>query len=790
MQFKKLLVFPTSRAIRSYVSRHSSNGFLPYLLTIQDFFKKTTHVNELKFIDEEHRLLLLKESTNIKNLSKLGISNQFNDFIKQSDYIFRFFNEISAEQVKIEDIKTADTYEFYEEHLEILSQISHNYKALLERYGYVDQINIQEHYKINAEYIQQFEQVEIYFEGYFTNFEYQILKECAEKTTVIIHFNANEFNKKAYDKFKDLGFELQEGFVYSLNISDQSIINKEVIQPVQQHITIEGFRSRINQIAFIKQEVSNLVHNGVLASDIVVVVPDESFVEIMQEFDSEAYFNYAMGKSTKSSDLYISMKALYDYLNEDEIKESEYIRYLNRFDKQTEEYLHNEFKKDLSHENFDMLLEWIKKDETNEELLEKFDEVIYKLKSLLFSYEEKLTLKEAYRFIIQRVQEITLDDVNSGPVTVMGLLETRGIAYKAVIIVDFNEDNVPKKSVKDKFLSSSIKKHAKLPTLKDREYLQKFYYTQLCKDAQYVKVSYVKNETAQISRFAKTLFSISVSDATSDEKYKDILFSQKKFRHFSGEITLDIDLSKQKWSATSLKSYLQCKRKYYLKYIANINEHHFSLKPQGFELGSIIHKILEEFYNQNKQLDGTIDDEVLSLEITKYQNSNPFLTMELEVWKAYLKAYIQKEKELFKEPKTVLYTEKRFNVNYCGINLIGSIDRVDVHTKNNHYQIIDYKTSSSLKVDSLKNYEKSVDFQLEFYYIALKEILKAQELNATPYYYDLKNRELIEEIALNEKLILLETVLNDLHTSKVNFEKCDDKSLCQYCPYAQICNRD
>lgn len=790
MQFKSLLVFPTSRAIRNYVSKHSSNGFLPHLLTIQDFFKKAIHVNNLKFIDEEHRLLLLKESTNIKNFSKLGISNQFNDFIKQSDYIFRFFNEISAEQVQIEDIKTADTYEFYEEHLEILNQILRNYKILLERYAYVDQVNIEEYYTINHEYIKQFSQIEIYFEGYFTNFEYQIIKECAQYTKLLIHLNANEFNKKAYDKFKDLGFELEEGYDYTLNLSDKQIQKQENVQKTEQHITIEGFRSRINQIAFVKHQIAQLVHQGISANDIVVVVPDESFVQIMQEFDDEAYFNYAMGKSIKSSDLYISMKALYDYLNENEIQQSEYIHYLNRFDTQTEEYLTNEFKKELSHENFDQLLEYIKKDETNEELLEKFDEVIYKLKKLLFSYEEKLTLKEAYRFIIQRVQEITLDDVNSGPVTVMGLLETRGITFKAVIIVDFNEESVPKKSVKDKFLSSSIKKHAKLPTLKDRENLQKFYYTQLCKEAHFVKVAYVKNETAQISRFAKTLFSVNVLDITSDEKYQEILFSQKRFRHFNRDITLDIDLSKQKWSATSLKSYLQCKRKYYLKYIANINEHHFSLKPQGFELGSIIHKILEEFYNQYTQLDATIDDEILSSEITKYQNQNPFLTLELEVWKSYLKIFIQKEKELFKEPKEVLYTEKKFNVMHCGINLIGSIDRVDVNKKSNHYAIIDYKTSSNLKVDSLKNYEKSVDFQLEFYYLALKELLQTQELNATPYYYDLKNRELIEEIALNEKLMFLETVLDDLHTSEVNFEKCDDKSLCVYCPYTQICHRD
>ena len=51
MQFKKkLLVFPTSRSIRSYLQEQKSeNTLLPFLLTIDEFFKKSINLNNKKY---------------------------------------------------------------------------------------------------------------------------------------------------------------------------------------------------------------------------------------------------------------------------------------------------------------------------------------------------------------------------------------------------------------------------------------------------------------------------------------------------------------------------------------------------------------------------------------------------------------------------------------------------------------------------------------------------------------------------------------------------------------------
>ena len=125
---KKLLVFPTSRAIRDYISKQKSNNtLLPFILTIDEFLKKSISLSNLKYCEEEHRVLFLNEAIKNIDIKKLGISDNFTKFLKQSDYIYRFFLELASEKVEIEEIQNVDTYDFYLEHLEILKAIKKKY---------------------------------------------------------------------------------------------------------------------------------------------------------------------------------------------------------------------------------------------------------------------------------------------------------------------------------------------------------------------------------------------------------------------------------------------------------------------------------------------------------------------------------------------------------------------------------------------------------------------------------------------------------------------------------------
>jgi RecB family exonuclease len=158
--------------------------------------------------------------------------------------------------------------------------------------------------------------------------------------------------------------------------------------------------------------------------------------------------------------------------------------------------------------------------------------------------------------------------------------------------------------------------------------------------------------------------------------------------------------------------------------------------------------------------------------------------MELEIWKKKLVQFVQIEKIRADKGYKVYAIEQKFDFLYKDIKLRSIIDRID-KVSNSEYEILDYKTSSSLKIDTAKTYLKSIDFQLEFYYLALnnKNIKNVS-------YYDLYNMTIKNETMLYEKVDLLKSHLDKLHTKIISFDCCEDSQYCQYCEYNTICDKN
>ncbi|MDX9900753.1 MAG: PD-(D/E)XK nuclease family protein [Aliarcobacter sp.] len=757
---------------------------MPFILTIDEFFKKSILFNNMKYCEEEQRVLFLNEAIKDINISKLGISDNFTKFLKQSDYIYRFFLELASEKIEISDIQNVDTYDFYFEHLQILKTIQKNYIDILEKNSYVDRINLNKHYKINENFLKKFENLELYFEGYFTKVEFDIVEKISKIKNLNISFYSNIYNQKSLEVFKSLDLNIKINHKYKIDLSNKMILEEKEILNDLAFIELKGFSSRLNQIAYIKSTIVKSVQNGVNPENIALVLPDESFAISLQLFDDEKYFNYAMGKSIKNTNLYQVAYSIYSYLNEDEIKHLEFLNFFKIDKIFIDKNIKTLWNKKATKESFLIITDFIKSFEKNSELLEKFEELLYKLNIILFSTNHFILLKDVYKIFLQRLAKITLDDVNSGKITVLGLLETRAVIFETVIICDFNESFIPKISVKDKFLSTKLKQLSNLPTQFDRESLQKYYYKRLIGSSKNVFISYVNSDTNQISRFANELFNTHIKTDTNDNAYKHILYDNHKINHFDEEIIAKIDLASLRWSATSFRTYLQCKRKFYLQNILKINEHTISLKPKAYELGEIIHSILEDYYKDFTEHNFEKIEDLFN----KYKSSNPFLILDLEIWKKKLYAFYLYDKQRL-ENREIIALEKTFDLEFEGIKIRGVIDRIDKYE--DIYEVIDYKTSSTLSVDTLKNYEKTDDFQLEFYYLAMNELYKTSKIEA--YYYDLNNTVLINEIALDKKLELLCEKFNEIKEiskNEISFSKCEDKSNCTYCAYSIICDRE
>ena len=196
---KKLIIFPTQRAIRNYLEKKKSlNTLLPTCLTIDDFLKKSIYLENKIYCDEEQRVLLLSEAIKDVDIKKLGISSSFTKFLTQSEYRYRFVLEISSEGIDINEIKTKDTYEFYSEHLAILSEVLKNYKELLDKNLFVDRLNLRENYRINLEYLELFEDITIYFEGYFTKQEFEMILEISKIKDLKYRILYSKIEKKSF----------------------------------------------------------------------------------------------------------------------------------------------------------------------------------------------------------------------------------------------------------------------------------------------------------------------------------------------------------------------------------------------------------------------------------------------------------------------------------------------------------------------------------------------------------------------------------------------------------------
>ncbi|MEA2112055.1 MAG: PD-(D/E)XK nuclease family protein [Campylobacterota bacterium] len=774
---KETIILPSSRAIREQnFSLKSKNQLLPSFIAISEFMQRSTIVNNRVNIDEDNRVMLLLEAADFKNFSQLNIERNFFTFTSNSSYIFRFFEELSAEMVSIETLELADSYAEYEEHIEILTELHKRYKKVCDDNAVYDRIFLQESYILNEEYIRSLGKIILHVEGYLTNFELNILQECSQLIEVELIYEASQFNEKLSSKFLELGLELKIGYEYRIDFKRVQILSQGSVNRVF-NVTTQSFGQRLLQVAYVKHRIYKYINAGIEPQKIVVVTPDENFTDMLRDFDDEGYFNFAKGDALNSSKFYRALKAYYDYLDNSTVEN------LSRINKLSlDSQLKSSFKRNISEISFEDLMTPFLNYEDNSRIKKIISEELYSFKNVLKQLSGA-TLKSALHLFLKRVASCSIDDVGGGKITVMGLLETRMASFDGVIIVDFNEGFVPRKSEKDLFLNSKVRERSNLPTLHDRESLQKLYYHNLISRAKEVSISYVEGVHSLPSRFLKEM-DITTVTKTNDEEYSKILFEPKSLHvNPDKEIELTYDFKSEPLSASKLKIFLTCKRAFYYKYIVKLKGHEIKKDlPSEHEIGNILHTVLKEVYSlQNSYSDSDNLRSSIESVFQKKILDNVLHEYQLKLWLKRLEPFIENEIKRFSEGIKVLHCEKQFVKEYRGITLNGVIDRVDENGECR--EILDYK-SGSYKLYSKNAIEKAVDFQLEFYYL----LLGLGEKSVA--FYDLKECKIVEENFLNEKLERLDEILKELsQTTYFSFEMTEDFSVCNYCDYIHLCKR-
>ena len=730
-------------------------------------------------VDSDTRTLLLLEAADFEAFSELNIERNFFTFTKNAAYIFRFFEELSGERVDIEALDTADTYGDFAEHIEILKRLRARYAELCASRKILDRIFLPEHYRLNADWIASLEALEVVAEGYLTNFEFDVLASMAEIVPLTLRFEATPYNTKMQQKLSAIGIKTEPGVRYGIDLGRQEIIEKSPTVTVAK-MRATPLSERILQVAFVKQKVYEMIDTGIDPERIAIVLPDESFVPLLRQFDTEGNFNFAMGTSLRESLFVRRCDAIMTYAEHPGVENT--LRMKRLFGERYTSFIHD-FGAACDSARFSVLTDALLEGES--------EAVVGIVKEERFYFERLIprlgesSLRALLHLFVNRIKGRSLDDVRGGKVTVMGVLETRACRFEGVVIVDFNEAYVPHKSDKDLFINSAVRGRAGLPTTAEREALQKQFYYQLISRAQRVEIAYVSNETTLPSRFIKEL-GVSLHRRYSDDAWADILFARAPKRHREVEtIEGEYDFTKRPLSATKLKTFLECRRRFYYRYIVNLNPHRLPREmPEEYEMGNALHDALRDIYTQHEHFsDAKALEASMAQALARHSGTTPLERFLQQLWLKKLKPFFANEVARFASVR-VKACERKLTMPFGALTLEGRIDRIDHGPEG--LEVLDYK-SGNYALYTSKNVDNATDFQLEFY------TLLAAQISPVAYsaYYDLGSGKIVTDPQHPRKMELLEEHLNALgQTTSYSFDLTEEVSRCRYCDYAHLCRRE
>lgn len=782
----KLHIYPTSRALRAVSLKHKEkNALLPALMRIDEFEQRAILIENKTQIDPLQRILLLKEAASFQAFEALKLNLELVRFFTKSDALFKFFEELAGEQISFETLASADAYAEFETHIAILEKLLKNYQNLLDAQNFTDKAFIPASYKLNEGFLKSYNMIEIYLEGYLSHFELELIEKIAQKVQLIIHYTTSKFNAKMQERFKAIGIGLPNDTHVSFDMTHKKVLSSK-INDAKIGAKVFSVEEREEQIAVAFVQIEKMIFSGIEAEEIVLILPDENFKEHFMLFDSHNNLNFAMGYDYSKGRFYKSLEALYGYWQRFD-DESRYL--LERYGFKMEEVGRYAAAKRTKIDTFFAMIETLglldcpDKYRENKENKIKYNERVYEkyLYFIKIFESQELSLKEWLFLWLKSLSKITLDDVRGGKITVMGVLETRGVSFKGVVIVDFNEGIVPASSSKDQFLNSSVRAFANLPTKNDREALQKQYYKRLLEQAKESVILYSRSDNKLPSKF---LYELGLENAEPTQAQYNLLYAQPS--QLVAEqvfVVEDFNAHDIVWSASRLKTYLECKRKYYHKYIQKIQ----AKQEEELNEGSFLHRLLEQLYAEK---DSYISKEEMQKDINILLDKLlPFddakIAYKKLLWKEKLKGFTQAQVEHFQAEWKVLEREVEVQGEIGGLRFKGRIDRIDQNAT--HTLVLDYKSGSTEAANRKTNLEKLTDYQMSIY----QQILTQKYQNITLAFLKIFENGEVEEISVLEEKneFLFEHIAALKQTKSFVAEKCEDLQKCKYCEFTLMCER-
>jgi hypothetical protein len=421
----------------------------------------------------------------------------------------------------------------------------------------------------------------------------------------------------------------------------------------------------------------------------------------------------------------------------------------------------------------------------------------------------------------------------------MGVLETRTLDFKNVIILSVNEDKLPMGKSSNSFLPFDLKRHFKMTTHEERDAVFSYHFYRLIQRSENAYLIY-NTQSDALGSGEKSRFILQLENELKIPKVDSKILEVGGLSDTS--ISAKIDISKtdvvsnkiNQWlskgvSSTALKTYLDCSLQFYFQYVAGIRKDQtINEFIESDVFGTVIHDSLEHSFSS--YLDKNLTEEVLSeiqtlaLDYIKMDLGNRFGTR-IHVGKNHLIWMVANKmvNEFFESEKKwlqkntfnsyqVLELENKYThqlyMDDLKINLLGKIDRVD--RVEEQIRIVDYK-SGSVKSNDVsfimselsENRKKSKAFQLMMYaYLFSKNSGSSNFISGNFSFKNIKsgfiplkigkskNPLLIKDNELNEFEDQLKHILKDIIDTNQSFCQTDDLDVCTWCDFKTVCNRE
>ena len=473
-----------------------------------------------------------------------------------------------------------------------------------------------------------------------------------------------------------------------------------------------------------------------------------------------------------------------------------------------------------------------------------------RLSELIQSINTKFDIRTFYRFFKQQVWNVSIP-FSGEPVSglqIMGILETRGLDFKNVIIPSLNEGIFPFAPKSNSFIPYSLRKGFGLPLTEFQDSIFAYYFYRLIQRAENVHLLYNSQTSGNVkekSRYLSQLHydrSIKTEEISYPEvlrvdmvKNKMIVKDDNIYNRLLRFTDKDGEIS-DRLSPSALTTYLSCSLKFYYTYISHIRRPDtIDEELNSMVFGNILHRSMQNLYLpleskilNTSDIDNLLKDDIIEESVKKAFASEYFKDISkmniritgknilfYDVIKKNVKEILLKDKSMV--PFSIVSMENKYLkdipmgnlLNNYNIGIKGYIDRVEL--KDGILTVVDYKTGGDdlnaksieeLFIRNQDNKKKAILQVLLYAWLVDSErsdnfdigmaIIKTRSLHGEDYNRDIHiSKDVATYLKYSEELDLhLKHLIAEIMDRSIPFSATTKLENCKFCDFRYMCNRE